>query len=107
MRIALVGGMDRQERHFRDLATAAGHDLDVHDGHVGGRGSSDLDAIVQRSDLVVILTDKNSHGAVGIAKRAVQRWGRASLILRRCGIARFHTLLEAIDARAEVLAFDL
>ncbi len=99
MRIAWIGGVERNEGDLVDLAAKAGHDLDFHGGHVGGRGTLELRRVVERADLVVILTDVNSHGAVQIARKLCRQVGRPMMLTRRCGASRFQRLLEALDAR--------
>ncbi len=49
-----------------------------------------------RSDLVVIVINVNSHGAVSIAKKAARRSGCAALIVRTCGPSRFAQILSAL-----------
>jgi Uncharacterized protein conserved in bacteria (DUF2325) len=105
VRIAWVGGLDRNEAALSRIAASAGHRLDFHTGSVGGRGASELRAAIERAELVIILTDVNSHGAVLLAKKIAQKLGRATLVLRRCGATRFQQLLEAFairDARLRV-----
>ncbi|EYF06609.1 Hypothetical protein CAP_1739 [Chondromyces apiculatus DSM 436] len=57
--------------------------------------------MVERADLVIVLTDVNSHGGVQLARRICQRLGRAALIVRRCGAAQFQNLLDALAARGQ------
>jgi hypothetical protein len=38
MRIGLIGGLDRSESSYRDIAARIGHSLAFHSGRVGGRG---------------------------------------------------------------------
>jgi hypothetical protein len=99
MRIAFVGGLHRNENQMVEIAERAGHALDFHPGVVGGRGAGELRAAIERADFVVIVTDVNSHGAVQLAKKLCQKLGRGSLVVRRCGAARFRQLLDAIAAR--------
>jgi hypothetical protein len=93
--------LDRNEALFRALAEAQGHELDFHPGHVGGRGADVLRRAVERAELVVIVTDLNSHGAVQGARAAARRFDRPVLLLRKCGAARFQTLLDAISLREQ------
>lgn len=104
MRIGWIGGRERNETQLERIAERSGHTLEFHSGHVGGRGAGDLRALVERSDFVVIVTDVNSHGAVLLAKKLAQRAGRASLVIRRCGTARFQALLDAFTTRDHHLA---
>ena len=104
MRIGWIGGRERNETQLERIAEDRGHHLEFHSGHVGGRGANDLRALVERSDFLVIVTDVNSHGAVLLTKKLAQRLGRASLVIRRCGTARFSALLDAMALREQNLA---
>lgn len=104
MRIGWIGGRERNEGQLERIAEDRGHELGFHSGHVGGRGASDLRALVERSDFLVIVTDVNSHGAVLLTKKLAQRRGRASLVIRRCGTSRFAALLDALAIREQNLA---
>jgi hypothetical protein len=84
MRIAIVGGLDRNARDLEAVAQASGHQLDTHTGVVAGRASSaHLRAMVARADLVFILTDINSHNGMQLAKRVARQHHRPLRILRR------------------------
>jgi hypothetical protein len=98
MKIAFIGGLDRSAALLTKLATEAGHSLLLHHGHLHGRGSELLAQVVVQADLVVIVTDLNSHGAVQLARKVAAECGRQVLLLRRCGIARFKELLRSLDA---------
>jgi hypothetical protein len=104
MRIGLVGGRERNEVVYQRLALAAGHFVEFHSGDVGGRGSATLEALCERVDLLVVVTDINSHGAVQQARRLVRRHQLRFLLLRRCGMSRFATLLEAMSIEERRLA---
>jgi predicted dehydrogenase len=97
MRIAVVGGLDRHVASLAKQAERAGHVAEFHHGRVGGRSAEDLEAIVERSDVVVIVTGVNSHGAVSIAKRAARRSGCPAVIARSCGPSRFEQVLSALS----------
>jgi hypothetical protein len=103
MRIGWVGGVERNENDLVRLARAAGHHLTFHSGHMSGRGPQDLEHLVERSDLVIILTDVNSHGAVIMARRLVRDHKRASMVVRRLGAARFASLLSALGSAEPLL----
>ena len=98
MRIAMVGGMERHEREIARRARADGHDFEAHRGRVGGRHAQELEAIVSRSDVVVIVTDVNSHGAMYIAKRAAAKHGRPAVIVRSCSPSTFSALLGTLPS---------
>jgi hypothetical protein len=99
VRIAWIGGVERNEVQLGRIALEAGHDVEFHSGHIGGRGAGELRAIVERADFVVILTDVNSHGAVLLARKVCRQLGRTALLTRRCGTARFQRLIEALATR--------
>ena len=99
MRIGIVGGLGRAEPYYGRMATAAGHEALFHDGEVTGRGARALERVVDRCELIVIVTDVNSHGAVQQARRRLREQGRSPLLLRRLGPARFAALLSALNAR--------
>jgi hypothetical protein len=97
MRIGWVGGVERYEVQLERLAAAAGHEFEYHGGDVRGRGAHALEGLVERCQLLVIVTETNSHGAVLLARKLARQRGRGTLLLRKSGIARFARLLEAID----------
>lgn len=64
MQIGIIGGLERNEPALQRAALVAGHFLEFHRGDMAGRRTQALDSLIQRSDLIVIVTDVNSHGAV-------------------------------------------
>jgi hypothetical protein len=97
--IGLIGGMIRQERQFAALAAAAGHVLEFHSGEAGGRHAEELRTVIGRSDVVIIVTDQNSHLGVRLARQTARRLGRESILLARCGLGRFRTVLATAASR--------
>jgi hypothetical protein len=98
MRIAVVGGLERHEAEIERRARAVGHEVEFHRGRVGGRHAGELEAIVQRCDVAVIVTQVNSHGAMYIAKKAAARYARPALIARTCSPSSFSTILASLAA---------
>jgi hypothetical protein len=96
MHIAVVGGLDRHVASLEKQAAGAGHVAEFHHGRVGGRHAEDLESIVHRSNVVVIVIGVNSHGAVSIAKKAARRSGATVLIVRTCGPSRFEQILASL-----------
>jgi len=97
MRVGIVGGIDRAAPHYRSIAESHGHSLECHTGDLAGTGPSTLEALVQKSDLVVIVTDVNSHGAVWHARRLAKRHACALVFVRRLGVSRFRDIVDAHD----------
>ena len=104
MRIGMVGGLDRNEWSYKQMAQQAGHEVEFHTGHVGARGNISLENLINRVDVLIIATDVNSHGAVLLARRLVRRRGVSLMIMRRCGPSRFSELLATLDNPAALSA---
>ena len=96
MRIAWVGGLDRSRARFEEVAERAGHTLEMHEGHVGGRGTLALEGVVERCDVLVIVTDINSHGAVLYAKKVARRTGRRAVIVRKGSVSALERVIESL-----------
>jgi Uncharacterized protein conserved in bacteria (DUF2325) len=96
MRIGWVGGLDRSRALFSQVAERAGHTLEMHEGHVGGRGTQNLEGVVARCDILVIVVDTNSHGAVLNAKKMARRCGRRALIVRKGSVTALERVIESL-----------
>jgi hypothetical protein len=96
MRIGIVGGVERGEQRYMAAAKSAGHSFELHSGDMAGRGSETLESLVDRSHLVIVITDVNSHAAVLAARRRARAVGRPCLLVRRCGLSRFRALLREL-----------
>ncbi len=97
MQIALVGGLDRSESQYRELAERAGHSLEWHTGDLAGRGASTLDSMIERSNLVIVVTSVNSHGAVWRARKLAKLRHKRLLLLARCGVSKFSSVLSELS----------
>src|SRR4051794_33824057 len=98
MRIGIVGGLDRNQRDLESLARAHGHRLETHTGNLSGPGATaGLRSLVLRSDLVLVLTDVNSHNAVKLARKLARRWNRPVSLMRRVGQVQFDLMLKGLD----------
>lgn len=104
MHIGLVGGVERGERRYSALAADEGHSFEVHSGDMAGRGGATLESLVERSDVVIVITDVNSHAAVLAARRLARALGRRCLLVRRFGFSRFRALLGELRSSAEPFA---
>ena len=97
MRIGIVGGLDRSASDLKAVANAAGHDLCTHNGVLSGkRAVSSLRTLVARSDLVLVLTDVDSHNAVHMTRRFARTLGTSLRILRRLGSANLVAYLRSM-----------
>jgi hypothetical protein len=104
MRIGWVGGLDRSRSLFEEVAERAGHSLEMHEGHIGGRGTMALEGVVARCDVLVIVTELNSHGAVLNAKKMARRSGRRTLIVRKGSVTSLERVIASLAPGAEPLA---
>jgi hypothetical protein len=102
MRIAIIGGREKNEVELGRIARAAGYELEFHDGQVAGRGGATIANLVARADLVVIVTDINSHRGVAVAKAEAKAWQKPLLVISRFSGARLRGLLNALDRRNEL-----
>jgi hypothetical protein len=98
VRIAVIGGLERHEPEIERRASAFGHAVEFHRGRVGGRHAEELEAMVQRCDVTIIVTQVNSHGAMHLAKRAAGRFSRPALIARTCGPSSFSAILDSLES---------
>ncbi|HVK78205.1 MAG TPA: DUF2325 domain-containing protein [Kofleriaceae bacterium] len=82
MRVAIVGGLSRAHGQWERAGDALGVELEHHAGQTQGRHSDELAAVVRRADVVVIITNPNSHNGVAVARRTAQRWSRPHLLIK-------------------------
>lgn len=98
MRIGVIGGLDRNVPALQTLAEGQGHEVGFHTGVMAGPASSlALRSLVARSQLVVIVTDINSHNAVRAARREARLRQRPLKIVRKLGATQFAALLRGMD----------
>ncbi len=104
MRVGIIGGVERNQARYEEVAKAVGCDVEFHAGHMRGRGTETLDSLVERCDLIVIVTEINSHTAVRMAQKFSRKRGRRVLIARKFGIHTFEQAARAAKAEAEANA---
>jgi hypothetical protein len=104
MKIAVVGGLERHEPEISRRAGTLGHTVEFHRGRVGGRRSAELESIVQRCDVAVIVIEVNSHGAMHIAKRVAARHARSAVISRTGSPSSLSTIFESLGSRRQAVA---
>lgn len=100
MNIAIIGGLDRGDHHYTALAQLEGHSIQRHTGDMAGRGNEALAALVERSQLVIVITDVNSHAAVIGARRVARSHRKRCVLVRRFGLSRFRALLNDLRSDA-------
>ena len=98
MRITLVGGVERNEHTLAEIAASLGHRLEFHGGHMKGRGVEEMERQVNRTDVVIVATNVNSHGAMHMARRLARRRGIPFILATSCNPTRFRELLLSLGA---------
>jgi hypothetical protein len=93
MRIGIVGGAERVENEYRRAVRDTGHELEFHSGHMTSGGARALSTLIGRCDLLVIVTDVNSHAAVSMARKLARAAGRSPIFARRFGVRGLHALM--------------
>lgn len=89
MLIGVVGGLDRDAPRLASIARAAGHEVEAHTGTLSATRVAGLRSLVARADLILVLTDINSHGAVQLARRLAREHHRPLHLMRRFGTSQF------------------
>ena len=105
MRIGIIGGVERGWTTYEKLAAAHGHEVELHGGHIRGRGNESLETLIRRADLLVIITGINSHAAVQTARRLVRQHERRLLLVKNFGTSRFVQLLESLAVRQDAVEY--
>ncbi len=97
MRIAYVGGLDRAAPLLKAEALRQGHELELVSAPNSRRQMAELESAIARADFVIIVTELDSHNAVLLARKTAKQLGRATLLTRKCGLARFRAVLEELQ----------
>ena len=98
LRIGVIGGVERNFQQLERAAESLGCEAECHPGHMHGRKPAALDALIRRVDVVVIVTDVNSHNAVIHARRVADAAGRPYVLVRRLSPSRLGALLTVLLA---------
>jgi hypothetical protein len=91
-RIAMVGGIDSLDAHYRNLVEQSGGEFCRHDGRCC-RGDRKLEQCIKNADLVVCPVSVNSHfGATGV-KKMCRKHGVSCCFPDSAGLASLRTIL--------------
>ena len=93
LRVGWVGGLTRSEHLVEAAAKRAGCHVEFHDGNVTGHRSKALRNLIHRSDVVVVMTELNSHRGVLTAREEARLAGRPIIMLRKAGLSRLEEML--------------
>jgi hypothetical protein len=89
--IAVIGGMDRLERHYRKEAERSGVEL-----RVFNRSEANIEAKLKHVDALVIFTNKVSHQVKIEAIKAVKARSVPVVLQHSCGVCTFRNCLSCL-----------
>ena len=89
MCVALIGGMDRLEKHYLEAANQAGIDLEIFN-----TAPVNFAARLKKADAMVIFTNKVSHQARNEALQAAKARGIPVFMQHACGVCSLRNCLQ-------------
>ena len=89
MSITLIGGMDRLQAYYIATARAAGHEIKCI-----AKNERNFTGKIGNPDLVLVFTNKISHGARDKAIRAAKSRGIPCEMLHSCGVSSLKEFLQ-------------
>ena len=91
MKVALVGGIDRLEPHYRNEAKKAGHELRVFLQYESG-----MESKLRSTQVLVLFTAMVSHSARNLAIQAARSGGMTIVQSHTSGISAFRECLAGL-----------
>ncbi len=91
MNIALIGGIDRLERHYQEEAVRAGVDLKIFN-----ISEANINAKLKQVDAVVIFTNKVSHNMKKQAMAAAKSNNIPLFMHHSCGVCTLRDCLNCL-----------
>lgn len=95
-RLGVVGGVERAFRHLLDRSLSRDVRVEFHAGHMNGSGERELSSLVQRCDVVIVVTGVNSHNAVRRTRDLTRLYQRPCFIVRRLGTQLFSEIMDTL-----------
>jgi hypothetical protein len=81
LRVAVIGGLDRLEPHYRRVIEGLGAQFCFHNGDCHG-GRQALKNIIHKSDIIMFITRVNSHTALHVVRGLCRKTGKRFTVLR-------------------------
>jgi hypothetical protein len=94
--IAVIGGMKRLERHYREEAARSGIDL-----RVFNRSEANIGAKLKHVDALVIFTNKVSHRVKREVLNTVKTRGTPVYLHHSCGVCTLRDCLACLTRNKE------
>ncbi len=98
-RIALVGGIDRLDPHYRSTIEALGAIYYRHNGNCRA-GDQALRVLINKADIILFSVDCNSHGATQQVKALCKACGKPFYALYSSGVSQIKKKLLEIGGNA-------
>ncbi|MBF0313431.1 MAG: DUF2325 domain-containing protein [Oligoflexia bacterium] len=99
--LALVGGLERMALKYKQIVEEMGISFLYHNGECSG-GSTPLKTIVQKSDVVLFITNVNGHGALDIVKKSCKKLNKGFMAINKCGPQTLRQIIENIPTSRAV-----
>jgi hypothetical protein len=96
MDIGIIGHLGAAEAAFRNLASAVGHDAAFYDRVIDGARPEQLGPFIDGCSMVVIVVDATPVALVRAASEHLTRRRRTPLLLRRCELGRFVSVMAVV-----------
>ncbi len=93
MSVAMVGGIESLERHYRQLIESMGGRFNRHDGYCRG-GQDSLEEVISQANLVVCPIEVNSHNAARFAKKICKVKGIPCCFVKSASLASLKRTIE-------------
>jgi hypothetical protein len=99
--ILYVGGLERMEAHFRQVANTVPADFIHHTGRIRG-GHIVLERMIERATLVVFPVDCVSHEATWTVKKLCRKANKPFVPLRSSGLSSFAEAMRQLESTGSV-----
>ncbi len=99
MSVAMVGGLDSLETHYKNLIESMGGKFHRHDGYCRN-GEDGLEDVIGKANLVVCPIEVNSHNAARSAKRICKARGIPCCFVKSASLATLKRTIENVAQEA-------
>ena len=94
MCIALIGGIDRLEKHYHEEAKRAGYSLQVF-----SQSQNNIAAKLKKADAIVIFTNMVSHRVKAEAMQVAKAHDIPVFMNHACGVCSFRNCIQCLSAK--------
>jgi hypothetical protein len=101
-RVFMIGGITKMKAYYKDIIEKAGGKFDYHDGYIKNT-TSNLEARVKRSDLVLCPVNCNSHTACLKVKQLCMRYNTELKILSSSSLSAVSNAILVPDSENQMI----